>query len=523
MKNQHRKLRSSVIEALEGRRLLSAVSTETASATIVASQLSATTYQYSITLKDTAHGKATSADQIETFWFAWLPGQDLLDTSPLTVSSPTGWTDQITNGGSASGYGIQWKTTSAAIKPGKTLTGFTFTSSDTPTQEFGKSNFFPTTLVNTAVVYSGAPFSDAGFTLTAVGSISDPTGALLPVLPVSTLVNATTVPTNGDVNPYGVAFVPAGFPKGGALAAGDVLVSNFNNSTNLQGTGTTIVAVSPTGSTSLFYHGAVGLGLSTALTALKSGFVVVGNVPTTDGTSATISQGSLIVLDKSGNQVASLTDPSLLDGPWDMTAVDSGSTAVLFVSNVLSGDVTRLKLRLSPAKDTVTVISKTQIASGYGHAPNSAALVVGPTGLAYDIKLKELFVASTDDNAIYAVPAPLTRTTDAGTGTLITQGSNLRGPLGLAVAPNGDLLVSNGDAINSNTAQPSELLEFTFSGEFVTQTPVDASGEGGAFGIAISSASGSTVRFAAVDDLTNSVDVWSIKSSLLRPHRGRGL
>src|ERR1700688_5290239 len=48
----------------------------------------------------------------------------------------------------------------------------------------------------------------------------------------------STVPGNGDVNPYGVAFVPPGFPAGGTIRPGDILVSNFNSSANLQGTGT---------------------------------------------------------------------------------------------------------------------------------------------------------------------------------------------------------------------------------------------------------------------------------------------
>src|SRR6202167_1099389 len=54
-------------------------------------------------------------------------------------------------------------------------------------------------------------------------------------------ITATTIPSNGDLNPYGVAFVPAGFPSGGSIAAGDLLVANFNNNSNQQGTGTTIV------------------------------------------------------------------------------------------------------------------------------------------------------------------------------------------------------------------------------------------------------------------------------------------
>jgi len=62
---------------------------------------------------------------------------------------------------------------------------------------------------------------------------------------------ASTIPPNGDLNPYGMAFVPAGFPSGGATVAGDVLVANFNNSGSPQGTRTTSVSLSPTGQQSV--------------------------------------------------------------------------------------------------------------------------------------------------------------------------------------------------------------------------------------------------------------------------------
>jgi hypothetical protein len=45
-------------------------------------------------------------------------------------------------------------------------------------------------------------------------------------------VIASTVPRNGDVNPYGTVVVPRTV---GALTRGNVLVSNFNNSANLPG------------------------------------------------------------------------------------------------------------------------------------------------------------------------------------------------------------------------------------------------------------------------------------------------
>ncbi len=490
---------------------------EKASATVVASQLTDNTFQYSLTLKNTGHGKPTAANEIETFWYAWVPGEDFLDTAPLTVTSPTGWTDTITNEGSADGFAIQWVTTTNPLNPGKSLSGFGFTSTDTPLQVFGKSNFFPTTPVNTSFVYAGAPETDTGFQLSAIGSVANPAGGLVTELPAVPVVNATTVPANGDVNPYGVAFVPKGFAGGGATATGDVLVSNFNNNANLQGTGTTIVSVTPAGATSLFYQGPAGEGLTTALGVLRNGFVLVGNVPSTDGTSATVGQGSLLVLDKLGNQVANFEDASLLDGPWDMAVVDSGGTAHVFVSNVLSGTVTRLDLKDSAKTDTVTIVKQTQIASGYAHTGDPAAFELGPTGLVFT--KNTLYVASTDDNAIYAIKGAASLKSDIGTGTLIYQDStHLHGPLGLSTAPNGDLIAAQGDAVNDDPNQPSELVEFTTKGAFVAETPVDASGEGGAFGIAISAPIGANVEFAAVDDLTNSLDIWTIKSSLLHKH-----
>ena len=56
-------------------------------------------------------------------------------------------------------------------------------------------------------------------------------------------------PGNGDVNPYGVAVVPT---STGKLVAGDVLVSNFNDGANNQGTGVTIMQISPAGKASVF-------------------------------------------------------------------------------------------------------------------------------------------------------------------------------------------------------------------------------------------------------------------------------
>jgi uncharacterized protein (TIGR03118 family) len=327
----------------------------------------------------------------------------------------------------------------------------------------------------------------------------------------------STVPANNDQNPYGVAFVPSDYQGGGVLQPGDVLVSNFNNADNLQGTGSTIVRIGPNGQPSLFFQGGSGFGLTTALTVLKNGFVIVGNVPTDDGTFDTIHKGSLLILDSSGNLLATVTNHKLLDGPWDLTVNDMGQEAQVFVSNVLSGTVTRIDLTTDQNGDPV-IQDMIQIASGYKHHRNSAALVVGPTGLAYDAQQDILYVASTRDNAIFAIPNAGTTGTDQGTGDLVYQDdAHLHGPLGLVLAPNGDLITANGDAVNPDDNQPSELVEFTPQGRFVGQFSISPD-PGGAFGVALS-VSGREVRFAAVDDnplsttLTGTLDVWTLRLS----------
>ncbi|HTA67689.1 MAG TPA: hypothetical protein VK776_05405 [Bryobacteraceae bacterium] len=330
---------------------------------------------------------------------------------------------------------------------------------------------------------------------------------ILQQLPTNSERIVSTVPANGDVNPYGVAFVPNGFPKSGALEPGDILVSNFNNSANLQGTGTTIVSVAPTGGVSVFFQGKAGLGLTTALGVLKRGFVLVGNLPTTDGTSSTVQQGSLLILNSDGILVANLTDASLLDGPWDLAIHDDGSRPQVFISNVLNGTVTRLDLSINNA--AVTVSSSTRIASGYMHRFDPAALVIGPTGLAYDTDHDVLYVASTGDNTVFAIDHARAASKDAGTGRVVyTDNVHLHGPLGLALAPNGDLITANGDAVNTGGMQ-NELVEFTIGGKFVAQFQVDSGAGGGAFGLAFGRSDGE-VRFAAVDDVQNTLDIWTL-------------
>ncbi|WP_256259604.1 hypothetical protein [Burkholderia ubonensis] len=328
------------------------------------------------------------------------------------------------------------------------------------------------------------------------------------ILPPSSVI-ASTVPTNGDLNPYGIAFVPSGVPAWSTLKPGDVVVSNFNNSANLQGTGTTIVKLSPDNSPTVFFQGQ-NLGLTTALAVLRNGFVLVGNVPTTDGQHV-VPPGSLLVINPQGSLVTQLVSAALLDGPWDMTVIDRGQRVTAFVSNVLNGTVARIDLMFDNSGGVTMLQSSRIIASGYTFRTDPSALVVGPTGLAYDANNDILYVASTGDNVVFAIRNAASTNGNAGAGRLIYfDKKHLHGPLALALAPNGHLVTANGDAVNPDPQQPSEIVEFTVDGQFVAQMQVDIV-PGAAFGLAFGLGSQRQAQFAAVNDNTNSATVWTLR------------
>jgi hypothetical protein len=308
---------------------------------------------------------------------------------------------------------------------------------------------------------------------------------------ISTLSSAVPAsgPAKGDENPYGVAVVKRTV---GHLVRGDVLVSNFNNSQNQQGTGSSIVEISPSGKQKVFAvvpapTSTPAVGLTTALATLRSGFVIVGSLPAPGGDSSKATAGALTILNSRGDVVETLTGHGI-NGPWDMTAVDRGSHATLFVTNVLNGTVAaggmtvndgtviRIDLRIRHGHNP-TVTSITRIATGFGEHTDPDALVVGPTGVGLGHR-GVLYVADSNGNRIAAIPRAMKRTTALGGGgmTVSSMGA-LNDPLGLAIAPNGDIVTMNGG--------DGKMVETSPSGHQVaTKTLVD-NGAGDLFGLAL--------------------------------------
>ncbi len=270
-----------------------------------------------------------------------------------------------------------------------------------------------------------------------------------------------------------------------------MLVSNFNNRQNEQGTGSSIVEVSRGGHARVFAvvprpTSTKAVGLTTALVALKSGYVVVGSLPAPGGQSSAARAGVLTILNSHGRVVKKISGGDI-NGPWDMTAVDHGKHAVLFVTNVLNGTVaakgkhvnrgTVVRVSLLIAGGHAPKVTSNQvIATGFTEHTDPNALVVGPTGVG--LSGGTLYVADSANNRIAAVPHALTRTSKLGHGAdTLTKGGKLNDPLGLTIAPDGAVITANG--------ADGRIVETTPGGARPVARTLVPNGAGDLFGLAV--------------------------------------
>ncbi|SAL64561.1 hypothetical protein AWB69_07265 [Caballeronia udeis] len=327
-----------------------------------------------------------------------------------------------------------------------------------------------------------------------------PTGFLETLHKHTTLIN--TVPSNGDQNPYAIVVAPV---SSGTVKQGDVLVGNFNNSANLQGTGSTIINYHPDTKEMTVFATVPrdlkdcpgGIGLSTAMTMLKSGWVIVGSTPSNDGTTGTKGAGCLIVLDNQGKVASTIASPDIND-PWgNMAVVDNGDHATLFVSNAGFGvggaggnppvfkqsTILRLDLDIPQGKAPV-VKQETVIASGFGAQADKGVFLIGPTGLALSPDQKLLYASDAIGNRVTEIDDPMTRDTSAGVGRELTADGFLHRPLAMVTAPNGHLLVTNalnGQVVEIDPATGKQLYARWIDTDKAQSPP----GNGDLFGIAM--------------------------------------
>ena len=317
----------------------------------------------------------------------------------------------------------------------------------------------------------------------------------------------TTVPDNGDQNPYAIVVAPVSIGK---IQKDDVLIDNFNDLSNLQGLGTTIVDYNPTTKQTTLFASVPrhlpacpgGVGLTTAMTMLKSGWVVVGSTPSNDGTTRTKGDGCLLVFSPTGELAATWTGPEI-NSPWgNIATVDNGATASLFVSMagfdvpapdvhdpatgqsviVAKSTVLRLDLTIADGKPPA-IARRTVVASGFAQRADKDVFLIGPTGLALGAN-DTLYVSDALENRIVAIPEATTRTTSAGTGQEVTRDGLIARPLAMVMTPNGHLLVCNSK--NGKVVEIDPVAGKQIAAQWIdTDQAQSPPGSGDLFGIAL--------------------------------------
>ena len=327
------------------------------------------------------------------------------------------------------------------------------------------------------------------------------TTAELPRLLHITTIGSTVDPQNGDQNPYGldVAKVDAGLLRGG-----DLVVCNFNNAANVQGTGTTIVALHPQ---------ANAKPLRVAQNAALLGCDALALAPTDTIWAAAFAANDNPIVSSSGALVNTLST-----GPWHgpfgetFAPAHPPFVAAFYVSNARDGSIVRVNIR--PTGFTFDVI-----ATGFAVNNGAPGSILGPSGLQYDNQRDALYVIDGQDNSVTVlrhvsfIPAgglAFKNGTPSGVAAFLVrrifQGAPLNGPISSALLPDGHLVIGN----TLDPAGTNLLVEITRGGRLVATKNVDAGAAGALFGLVATGSSDNDVKLYFNDDNDNTVKVLTI-------------
>jgi hypothetical protein len=347
--------------------------------------------------------------------------------------------------------------------------------------------------------------------------------SLLAAAPITTIGPVTA--GNGDDNPYGLALAPA---SAGLITQGDLIVCNFNDVTQTEGNGTTLIGLHPqAGATPYPIAQSSMLAGCNALALLAD-----------DSISAAAWTPSLNPLVAADGTLSTPFTNAAIASPWGEAYVPAqgSSAAALYISGAPGGTTYASAgniIRVTLTGDAPTAI--TEIAAGFctGGAPGG---IYGPAGLTYDPSSDTLYVVDTASNSVIALSNVSTIGADgvmvdgqctavtlptatamptfsgpsANSARVIAHGAPLSTPLSATLLSDGDLLVGNADIGPTQTNVPTINLMIEVSpwlpGGFVGQPfQADPTTSGALFGIVatVNSAGQQIVYFN--DDNSNAV------------------
>lgn len=312
---------------------------------------------------------------------------------------------------------------------------------------------------------------------------------------------ASTVASNGDKCPMGLAVVPA-TDSTAVVRGGNVLVADFMDASGVAGKGRSVVQIDPaqaSPSAQVVWAGARGAMAVTVSGTIQpwiADFDLASQASGSGDVQVVLPNGNLAPGGDINNQTAT---SSLFAGPWGELFVAykpqgaAAATPFFYTTNALNGTVVRIQGH--PGNFAAGTLAS--IATGLGTKnPSDPANVQGPQGMAYDAALDTLYVSDTANNRIVAIsgvstetaPASFTATgASASNARVVFTGAPLNAPQGLALNADGNLVSVNG-------VGPNLVNEITPAGGLVASRNVGGV-DGSLFGLAIAGASGSQVVY----------------------------
>lgn len=343
------------------------------------------------------------------------------------------------------------------------------------------------------------PAQSAGSAAQPVGqTLPDNSVSILKMLSKQVVIGSTVDSKFHQLNPYGLTVAPA---SAGDFKKGDLVVCNFNDKANVQGTGFTIVALHPKpGSKPLLVSSSKTLVGCNAL-ALSTG---------DDIWAAAFTANDNPVLSPTG-----VLEINIKGKPFDrpfgqIFAQPKGGSPAFYATDAGDGTVVRINLG-SPF--TFDVIAK-----GFAINHGKPGSILGPSGLAYDPNGDQLYVVDGTNNTVVAfskvssIPnggvtvekgGKTFKGPSAHDARLVFAGAPLNGPISSALLFNGNLVVGN----TGNPSGKNIMVELSPTGKMLATRNVDKGASGALFGMVATGTSAANTKLYFNDDNDNNLQV----------------
>ncbi|MBV8066754.1 MAG: hypothetical protein JO113_02170 [Candidatus Eremiobacteraeota bacterium] len=322
--------------------------------------------------------------------------------------------------------------------------------------------------------------------------------SILKMLKKQVVIGSTIDPKHGQLNPYGLTVAPSTV---GDFTKGDLVVCNFNDKQNVQGTGYTIVALHPKpGSSPTLVSSSKTLVGCDAL-ALSSGDDIWAAAFTADDNPIISASGKL-----EGN-----ISGKKFDHPFgQIFAQPTSGNPAFYESNAGRGTIVRIKLG---SKFEYNVIAR-----GFAVNHGQPGSIFAPSGLAYNPDGDKLYIVDGTNNTVvvFSNVSSIRRDgvfvssdgksfsgPDASDAKLLYAGKPLDGPISSALLANGNLVVGN----TSNPSGQNIMVELSPSGKVLATRNVDKGAPGAIFGMVATGSNANDTKLYFNDDNDNNLQV----------------